>query len=271
MKMLLALLAGLTRRKKQSTKPKNFFVSLTRGMSLLGVVSTLLWAVPAFALTITQNANIAAGQAAFGPAGTLFNWTDFFPAGTTWSFGALAPQGGGGIDPVTGNSVTANLGSGINLGNWIDGDGFNPNGVGFNAPTGAAAPDLAINGPESFSLQLTNAISQIGFAVSTGLSNLPSEVDHLGAVFQVTTNTGDQGTLTLIDLGQGYSAWVTITSNTPFQTLTFFEPSGNAQDQYFGNILTPVTSVPEPGSFALMLLGVASLAGVSHARWRSRQ
>jgi hypothetical protein len=265
----------MSRRKEQRMKLKNFFVSLTQGMALLSVVSTFLWAVPAFALTITQNVNIAAGQAAFGPAVTLFNWTGFFPAGTTWSFGAIDPQNGGGTgtDPVTGNTVTANFSSSIHLGNWIDGDGFNPNGVGFNASNGAAAPDLGIDNAEDFSLQFTNPIREVGVAIATGISNVPGETDHLGAVFQVTTNTGDQGTLTLVDAGLGYTAWVTIASNTPFQTLTFFEPSGNIEDQYFGNILTsvtPVPTVPEPGSFVLLFLGVAGLAGWRHTRWQSR-
>ena len=247
----------------------NLFVSPSRGIAVLGVLSTLLWTIPAAALTITQNTNIASGQTTFGPATTLFNWTNFFSTGTTWSLGALGPVGGGGTDPRTGNTVTGS----VNLRNWIDGDGFNSDGVGFNAPSDpvsnrAAAPDLAIDGLENFSLQFTNPVTKIGFAVATGLSNLPSEVDHLGAIFQVTTNTGDQGTLTLIDLGLGYSAWVTIASNTPFHTLTFLELSGTDRDQYFGNF---VTAVPEPMSFALMFLGLLSLFGIRYVRRQNRR
>jgi hypothetical protein len=222
---------------------------------------------PAFAgLLITQTTDIAAGQAAFGTSVTLFDWNNFFAAGTPWSYGSLGPsfRGANATDPSTGNIV---IGSTFNLANWIDGNGFNPNGVGFNAPGGAATPDLALDGVENFALQFTNPITTIGFAIATGLGNDPGQFENFGTVFQVTTNTGEAGTLTLDDSGQGYSAWVSITAAVPFQTLTFLEPPGrgdSSQDQYFGNIRGVAARIPEPPTFAL-LFAAFGLIGF-HAR-----
>jgi hypothetical protein len=166
---------------------------------------------------------------------------------------------------VTLNTVRATSFTTLAIGNWINGDGFNPNGIGFNRPSGAAGPDLAVNGPEDFSFEFVNAVTRVGFAVSTGLSlpSLTSEIDHTGAIFQLSTDTGDTGMLTLVDTGDGYSAWVDISSGLPFHVLTFFEPSANVQDQYFGDVFAPAT-IPEPSSlvvlsFAIMLLGVVGL------------
>jgi hypothetical protein len=233
-------------------------------------ILTLMTSTPsALALNIVQNPDIAAGKAAFGPTTALFDWVDFFPMGTAWSFGDLPPVLDTGhvisaTDPITLNTVSATPPLTLFISNWIDGDGFNPNGVGFNRPSGAAGPDLAVNGPENFSLNFINAVTRLGFAVSTGLSNLQSEIDHTGAVFQVSTDRGDTGVLTLVDTGNGYSAWVDISSILPFHVLTFFEPSANVQDQYFGNIFAPA-AIPEPSSlailgFATVFLGVISLA-----------
>lgn len=247
---------------------QKLFASFPRGIAFLGVVNFLLCAGPASALTITQNANIATGQTAFGPAITLINWTNFFPPATAWTFGVLPPgiEFGSGQDPITLNTVTGLAGN-VNIRNWIDGNGFNQNGVGFNAPNGDPAPDLALNGVETFSLQLTNAVETIGLAIATGLGILPTEVDHDGTSFLIMTNTGDQGTLTLVDSGLGYSAWVTIKSPTPFLTLTFSEQTGNINDQYFGNIFTPV-AVPEPSTWFLYTTGLAGLLGYG---WRQRK
>jgi hypothetical protein len=127
---------------------------------------------------------------------------DFFPAGTTWAFGIRPPVLDTGhvisaTDPVTLNTGIATTPLTLDISNWIDGDGFTRTGVGFNRPDGTAGPDLAVNGPENFSLKFVNALTRLGFAVSTGLSNLPSEIDHAGAVFQLSTDTGDTGMLTL--------------------------------------------------------------------------
>jgi len=225
------------------------------------------------ALVITQNADTAAGFAAFGPAVPAFDWASVFAPGTVWPFGSLGPSvnGPSGFPLPSGASVLAASGSGLNVANWIDGNGAAAAGFGFNAADGSAAPDLALNGAESFSLTFASPLYAVGFTVATGLSNLPAEVNHAGAVFQISTDSGGAATLTLADNGAGHSAWVTITSDTPFSTLTFTEPSGDIYDQYFGNVFAPV---PEPGTGALWLVGllglVASQASSSIAASSSR-
>jgi hypothetical protein len=231
-------------------------------------------AAPASALTIEQNSDVAAGIAAFGPSSPLITWSNLFPAGTTWSAGSWpGPTAGFGTqtatDPVTGTVVTSppdGIQNGINnlyVANWIDGPGFNLSG-------GAAGPDLALDGQENFKLSFALGVTKIGFAVSTGLGILaPSQVDHTGAVFQLTTNNGDTGTLTLLDPGSGLAVWVILQSSTPFTSITFNEPSGNNQDQYFGNIVTgPINSVPLHPSIVSQLTGLGLLGLLA---WRRKR
>src|SRR5436190_177778 len=187
------------------------------------------------ALTINEYSDIAAGIAAFGASSPLITWSNLFAPGTTWSGGSLGPSAGFGTqtatDPVTGTVVTSppdGIHNGINnlyIANWIDGPGF-------NLPGGAAGPDLALDGEETFKLSFTSGVTKIGFAISTGLGNFPGQFDHTGAVFQIATNNGDIGTVTLVDPGDGLVIWLTVESSTPFTSLTFYEPSGNNHDQY---------------------------------------
>ncbi len=194
---------------------------------------------PAAALTISQSSDVAAGIAAFGQSTPLITWSNLFPSGTTWATG-VGPGPGVHLtnvasDPVTGSVVTSppnGIHNGINevyVANWIDGPGF-------NQPGSVAGPELGLDGEENFKLSFANGVTKIGFAISTGRGILSGEIDHTGALFQVTTNNGDAGTLTLVDPGDGLVAWVTVQSLTPFTSITFNEPSGNVWDQYFGNI-----------------------------------
>ncbi|GEM_PF-2535480 len=187
-------------------------------------------AMPAHAaLTITQNANIAAGQAGFGPSLTVFDW-DTYPAG---SFGTAAGA--------------------INITNWLNGPGFDEGGP--------AARDLAINGVENVTWTFAAPLYRVGFAISTGLESVfTNQIDHTGAVFNLTASNGDAGTLTLVDSGSGYAAWVEVSSATPFISLSFVEPSGNIWDQYWGDVVGANTAaVPEPTTWAMLLLGLGAV------------
>jgi hypothetical protein len=231
-----------------------------QGLLLAGVVLALTLgagAASAAALSVGQDPSIAAGMAAFGPSTAEITWNHMFAPGTVWPSGALGPVAGGAVqtDPATGSSVTGNLATA----NWIE-------GVGFNDGPGGVGPELAINGAENFTLNFAAPVTRIGLAIATGLGNLPSEFDHLGAVFNLTASNGDLGVLTLVDTGSGYQAWVTISSATPFSSLTFFEPSGNIEDQYFGDVVSGA-GVPEPAAWALMIVGFG-LAGVALRRRR---
>lgn len=177
------------------------------------------------ALSVTQDADIAGARAAFTPSVVALDW-----------------DAGG----APGSAAGA-----INITNWLNGVGFE----GF---------DLAINGAENVTWTFAGPVSKVGFAISTGLESVfVNQVDHLGAVFNLSTNTGDTGVLTLVDSGSGYAAWVVVSSATPFTSLTFFEPSGNIYDQYWGDVRS--ATVPEPASWAMMIGGLA-LVGIARRR-----
>ena len=189
------------------------------------------WAASASAsgLAVTQTSDIVGGMASFGTLSRVLDW----------DLGG-APGSASGL---------------LNLQNWLDGAGFE----GF---------DLALNGAENVTWTFAGPVSRIGFAISTGLESVyTNEVNHLGAVFQLSTNTGGLGALTLIDSGSGYAAWVEVSSATPFTSLTFFEPSGDIYDQYWGDVFSaPGGAVPEPATWALMIIGFGAAGSTIRRR-----
>ena len=192
-------------------------------------LGALTTSASAAALGVTQNANIAGGMAGFGPSTTVLDWD----------------LGGA---PGSASGAT-------NIQNWLNGVGF----AGF---------DLAINGTENVTWTFAGPVRKVGFAISTGLENVfANQINHAGAVFQLSTNSGDTGSLTLLDRGQGYAAWVEVSSATAFTSLTFFEPSGDIYDQYWGDVVATTRGVPEPATWALMITGFG-LAGASLRRRR---
>jgi hypothetical protein len=211
---------------------KTFAQLLTFGA--LGLIA----APASAAITVTQNTNIPAAMAAFGPSTTEFDWNN----------------GTGAPGTALGN---------INIAHWIDGPGFDD---GANP-----AFDLAINGVENVTWNFAAPVTRIGFAMATGLGLLPTEIDHLGATFNLLTSNGDVGVITLADAGSGYAAWIEISSTTAFSSLSFTEVGNNIQDQYWGNVVSG--AVPEPASWALMIAGFGLVGGAmrnANGRRRSR-
>ena len=179
---------------------------------------------------------VQAGSAAFGPGVTVLNWDDV-PGSSGSIVGAFSAQ------------------------NWIDGPGFDQGML--------TAKDLAINGVENFTWKFAAPLHRIGFAVSTGLGPFPSEIDHLGATFNILTSAGDGGVLTLIDPGAGYAAWVEIESANAFSSVQFAEVGNNIEDQYFGYVIASVaTGVPEPSGWATLIGGLGLLGGATLLRAR---
>jgi hypothetical protein len=192
-------------------------------------LSGLASSASAGALTVTQTADIAGGMASFGTSSTVLDWD---------------------LGGAPGMAI-----GGLSLVNWLDGPGF----AGF---------DLAVNGPENVTWTFAGPVSRIGFAISTGLESVyTNQVNHLGAVFQLSTNTGGLGALTLVDGGSGYAAWVEVSSATPFTSLTFLEPSGDISDQYWGDVYSaPDGAVPEPATWALMIIGFGAAGSTIRRR-----
>jgi hypothetical protein len=104
-------------------------------------------------------------------------------------------------------------------------------------------------------------VEEVSEASRLERGNLP------GPAFELTTNTGDKGQLSLLDPGNGLVVWVVVQSTVPFTSLTFFEPSGNIEDQYFGNFVSGPAPVPLPPSLVLQLTGIGLLGLLG---WRRR-
>lgn len=207
-------------------------ISGTGRLHALIAIAAAMVAMPSqAAVGVSQNSNIAAGIAAFGPSTTVLDWS-----------------AGGAPGVASGN---------INITNWIDGTGFD-NGAN-------PAVDLAINGVENVTWNFGAPVTRIGFAISTGLGRFPSEIDHLGASFTLTTNNGDSAVLNLVDPGAGYSAWVVVTSTSPFTSLQFAEIGTDIYDQYWGNVVSG--AVPEPANWAMLIAGFG-LTGAAMRRAR---
>jgi hypothetical protein len=192
---------------------------------------------PAAALSINQTSDIAAGMAAFGASMPLITWSNFVPA--------VAITG---VDPGTGTIATALPGSGLFVKDWISGPGFE-------------TAELGVDGPENFSLNFAGGTWKLGLAVSSG---------RAGAQFQLTTNAGETAFLTLPDPSPGlpyFTFWLTLISDAPFTAITFHDLSGDAEDQYFGNVVSGPAPVPLPSSMVLQLTGLCLLGLLG---WRRR-
>ncbi|WP_293902644.1 PEPxxWA-CTERM sorting domain-containing protein [Phenylobacterium sp.] len=201
-------------------------------------------------LVVTRFDNVAAGIAAFGASAPLLTWTNVFASPGAWTsgvFGGSSVVSFSATDALTGSTVSSRSGS-LYITNWLDGPGFSAGS--------AATPDLAISGEEDFVLTFARAVNRIGFAVSTGVSLLPSEVRNTGSAFDVATDTTSAGAFTLNDPGHGAVAWIEISSLEPFRSITFTEDALGGDgiwDQYFGNVVT--AGVPEPAGWTMLIAG----------------
>jgi len=228
-------------------------------------------------LIISSNPDVLAGRNTFLAAGsttTQFNWDSIF-APNAHTTGQLPPVINTPSVSVTLPDSTVNTVVGANthpaalsLGNWVDAPGFN--GLG-----NSAAADLAINGVESFDLVFGNGHRSVGLAIITGTGNLPNEVDSTGAMFTFTARDESSGLIGIATFSLAPDrvdqAWLSITSDMPFRRLEVREVgAASIADQYFSNMLTSVTVVPEVSGLALLSTGAFGLLARGHWRHRTR-
>jgi hypothetical protein len=213
------------------------------------------------ALAITANSNVAAGITAFGPATPLLTWANAFAPASSWTKGIFGGPAIVGITTATDSMTGAQAAANIYVTNWMDGIGFDDGAD--------AAPDLAINGVESFDLSFAAPVSRIGFAVATGRGLLPSEITSSGTSFTLTTNTGETGSFTLTDPGNGLVAWIDIVAASPFTAISFTETGGDLTDQYFGNIVSG--TVPEPAAWMMLIVGMGAVGTAMRRRQTGQQ
>jgi hypothetical protein len=236
---------------------------MIRQILLAGTLGLLAVPVAAAGLTVTVNADVSSGQAAFGAATDLLVWRNLFGPTASWTLGAGGGSMVNGIgtfsDPANGGTATGSF----HIWNWLDGPGFG---------NGPALPDLAINFAENWVLGSSSGWRNIGFAVSTGVGLYASEVSPGPVSFSISTSAG-AASFTLPGAGH---YWISISSPTPLTSWSFTEaPPAAFADQYFGNVVASNTlpgagAVPEPGSWAMLLLGFG-LAGAVQRRSRRRQ
>ncbi len=232
-------------------------------LALVGSIVILISQETLADLSITPNPDVLAGRNMFLSGGTIttqFDWSTLFVP-DAHTFGQLAPQ----IPDVSSQSVTVPsstvntiVADSLNFGNWVDAPGFNGEGD-------AAAADLAINGVETFDILFGEGHQSVGFAIITGTGNLLSEVDSTGASFRFTAfdaNDIEVGDVTFSLVAGGVDqAWLTINSDVPFRRLAVVEIDAvSIADQYFSNILTSETLVPEPTTTVVLSLGSVLLS-----------
>ena len=214
------------------------------------------------ALLITPNSDVLVGRNAFLAVGTIttqFDWSTLFSP-NSHTIGQSNPQLIVSSQSVTLQDTTVNtiVGNTLHFRNWVDAPGFS--GLG-----GTAVADLALDGVESFDILFGKGHQSVGFAVITGTGNHLSEVDLTGASFMFTAldvnnNVVGSDAFSLAS-GKVDQAWLTINSDVPFRKLEVREVGAvRIADQYFSNILTSETLVPEPASIVLLSFGSIFMA-----------
>jgi hypothetical protein len=157
----------------------------------------------------------------------------------------------------------------------VPGAGFSLGGLNFTNEPGSSfnsdrnwstlideAFDLAINDVENFNIDSVAPLYSFGFDFHEPTTPSPSDPNTCNATcsdseFIVTLKNG--GALVDSFMFNGPDdmlAFVGVTSTDPFDRIEIRDHTDTIDNEFFGNFLTGTTRVPEPGTLALIGLGL---------------
>ena len=183
--------------------------------------------------------------------------------------GALPNLGFRGTTPIT-------LGS-IRIGGvspfWVGAKG---SGVTSDWTTLLPGNDIAFDGKEQFNVVTAAPVYALGFDVVEpsfgGWSDGCGTVVCIDSTFNVTllNSAGAVVDSFTFNPPNDVAAFIGVSSTSPFTTLQVREIIGGIENEYFGHFYTsgaaPVAAVSEPGQGALLLCGLAAVAGIARRR-----
>ncbi len=126
--------------------------------------------------------------------------------------------------------------------------------------------DMAVSGFESFDIVASGPVFAMGFeahepGVGGSGSNTCGVAICADSTFTITVLNGAAAVALpfVVDFTNDTAAFFGVSSTLPFDRFQVRETIGGIDDEYFGQVFTSVTAVPEPSTWALLGAGFAML------------
>lgn len=224
---------------------------MNKAILQLGAVAVVFAATPSSAAELLQNGNFSSG---------LTGWTSYLTAN-----GTISPSNPnqGGVTPsnspaeiavfdVKGNGTASNAA-------WLNaGQHLPPYGTANPAGGGISQTFTSTTGVATFTVDLaarTNFSGDAGGTFSVLLDGVVLDSVDLGAITGTVRNSLD------------FSTNLTAGSHTlALQVVRPFAPARNLRSQYFDNASLNFVAVPEPGTWALMIVGFGAVGSAVRRR-----